>query len=365
MLRSKRLALAVLIGAALLAGSVRAADKPDVLKGLIRGKLDELKSAGALAFGPDGILFVGDSKTGTIFAIDTGDAKAGKANGKLKVEGLDGKIASLLGIEAKQVAINDLRVNPVSRNIYLSVSRGKGPDAAPVIIRVTPKGEVQAISLEDVKYDKVKLPNPTENEKQRQDAITHIEYVKGKVYVAGLSNEEFSSRFLAIPFPFKNAEKGTKVEIYHGSHGGFETKSPIRIFAPFEIKGETNLLSAYTCTPLVKVPVSDLKPGEKIKGTTIAELGNRNRPLAMFVYKKDGKDYILMANSSRGVMKISTENIDKIDGITKRVKDKAGLKYETVENLKGVQKLDKFGNTHAVLLALNEGALNLTAIELP
>ena len=46
------------------------------------------------------------------------------------------------------------------------------------------------------------------------------------------------------------------------------------------------------------------------KGKTIAELGNRNKPLDMISYKKEGKDYLLMANSSRGVMKISTENID-------------------------------------------------------
>ncbi len=41
-------------------------------------------------------------------------------------------------------------------------------------------------------------------------------------------------------------------------------------------------------------------------GTTIAELGNRNRPTDMIVYSKDGKDYLLIANTSRGVMKVPT-----------------------------------------------------------
>jgi hypothetical protein len=36
-------------------------------------------------------------------------------------------------------------------------------------------------------------------------------------------------------------------------------------------------------------------------GTTIAELGNRNRPTDMIVYRKGGKDYLLIANTSRGV----------------------------------------------------------------
>ena len=45
-----------------------------------------------------------------------------------------------------------------------------------------------------------------------------------------------------------------------------ETKAPVRTFVAYDIGGETNLLAAYTCTPLVKFPVSQLKVGEKIKG---------------------------------------------------------------------------------------------------
>src|SRR6266852_6059230 len=57
----------------------------------------DLKSAGPLAFGPDGILFVGDPQGASIFAIATGDQKNGAGAGPIKVEAIDGKIASLLG----------------------------------------------------------------------------------------------------------------------------------------------------------------------------------------------------------------------------------------------------------------------------
>jgi hypothetical protein len=147
-----------------------------------------------------------------------------------------------------------------------------------------------------------------------------------------------------------------------------ETKSPIRTFTAYDIKGETNLLAAYTCTPLVKIPVTQLKPGENIKGTTVAELGNMNRPLSMFVYEKDGKDYILIANNRRGVMKVTTDDIDKIAGIVARVKDKAGLKYETISNLKLVDRLARLDKDHAVILARTdspEGSMYLKAVALP
>jgi hypothetical protein len=90
------------------------------------------------------------------------------------------------------------------------------------------------------------------------------------------------------------------------------TNAPIRTFTPYEIAGNAHLLAAYTCTPLVKIPVSDLKPGAKVKGTTVAELGNGNTPLDMVVYNKGGKDYLLMINTSRGVMKIDLEKVGTI-----------------------------------------------------
>ena len=147
-------------------------------------------------------------------------------------------------------------------------------------------------------------------------SITDLAYVDGRVFLAGMSNEEFSSRLLAIPFPFSSEIDGASVEIYHGAHGRFETKTPIQTFVAYKIAGEPYLLASYQCTPLVKIPVSDLKPGAHVKGTTIAELGNRNRPLDMVVYKKDGKDYLLLNNSSRGVMKIPTEVPDRAASIT-------------------------------------------------
>src|SRR5579863_279059 len=132
MIRGIRIALAVCLGAALTA---QAANKANPSASLKRGT-PELKSAGPLAFGPDGILFVGDTKAATLFAIDTGDRAKDAATGAFKVEGINAKIAALLGTKPDQVMVNDLAINPASGRAYLSVSRGKGPDAEPVIIRL-------------------------------------------------------------------------------------------------------------------------------------------------------------------------------------------------------------------------------------
>jgi len=360
MVASIRFVLPALLGAWFMAGPAGASDLTDSLKA---GKPD-LKSVGPLAFGPEGILFVGDPQGAALFAIDTGDKTAGPT-GEFNVKGLDEKIAAVLGTEAKQILVHDMAVNPASGRAYFSVSRGKGPEANPVIVRVNRDEKVEALPLDDVKFAKATLGDAVES-KTRREAITHIAFVNGKVFVAGLFNEDFASKLRAVPFPFADTDKGTAVEIFHGSHGKFETKSPVRTFVPFDIDGETNILAAYTCTPLVKIPVKQLQPGEKIQGVTVAELGNMNRPLDMIVYQKQGKSFILMANSSRGVMKISTDNIDKIEPITKQTKGRAGLTYDTVAALKGVQHLDVLDKEHALALVKTDaGSLNLETVELP
>ena len=163
------------------------------------------------------------------------------------------------------------------------------------------------------------MPRGARGPSPRSLSITDLAYADGRVFVAGLSNEEFSSRLISIPFPFSSEGiDGAAIEIYHGAHGRFETKSPIRTFVTYRIGNDPYMLAAYQCTPLVKLPVSDLKAGAHVKGTTIAELGNRNQPLDMIVYQKDGKDYLLMTNSTRGVMKIPTEGGGEARGSPRR-----------------------------------------------
>jgi hypothetical protein len=188
--------------------------------------------------------------------------------------------------------------------------------------------------------------------------------VDGKVLVAGLSNEEFSSNMRSIPYPFAQTAKGASIEIYHGSHGQFETNSPVRTFVPVTIKNQQYILAAYTCTPLVKIPVSELKAGAKVKGTTIAELGAGNRPLDMITYKKDGHDYILMANSARGVMKVDAAHLETYNAITAPT-DITGVPYKTVNDWKGVVQLDKMDDKIAMVLQDSNGSLDLRGVALP
>ena len=323
-----------------------------------------LKSAGALAVGPDGVLLVGDSVGAAIYALDVNDRTAANPTGTLEVKGVNEKIAAMLGPAADQILIQDIVVNPASKNVYMAVSRGKGANAIPIILRVDTAGKISEVSLDNIRHASVSLGDAPAQDRQRLETITQLKYVDGKVLVAGLSNEEFSSSLRAIPYPFTEASKAAGIEIWHGSHGRFETNAPVRTFVPYEINHVQSILAAYTCTPLVRIPVSDLKSGAKVKGTTIAELGAGNRPLDMIVYQKDGKNFILMANSARGVMKLTAEHLENYKPITEHT-EVAGVPYETIQDLKGVTQLDKYDNSKALVLMGTAGSMDLRTVALP
>ncbi len=362
-----------LMVALLTVGLATAAGAEGLTDSLKPGKA-ELLSAGALAFGPDAVLFVGDGMGTALYAFDTGDRTP--IAGATEVEGINAKIAALLGTTPDQILINDMTVNPLSKRAYLSVSRGRGPTATPVLVRTAAGGRAEVFSLDDVRHAKATLPNapaadaieihgPGKGAPMRLEAITDIAYVNGNVIIAGLSNEEFSSNLRTIPFPFTSVPRGTAIEIYHGQHGRFETHAPVRTFTTHRIRNEDVILASYACTPLVVFRTSELAKGNKVMGKTIAELGSRNTPLDMLIYEKAGQHYILMSNTDRGVMKLSADGLDRYDAITTLIPDTAGTPFQTLD-VSGVTHLARLDDgTALMLVAAANGTQSLKALPLP
>jgi hypothetical protein len=68
------------------------------------------------------------------------------------------------------------------------------------------------------------------------------------------------------------------------------------------------------------------------------------------------------------MMKITTDEVGSIEGITEKIGRgrKAGLTYETIEDLKGVEQLDRLNQDNAVVLVrADSGSANLQTVPLP
>lgn len=328
----------------------------------------QLQSAGPMAFGPSGVLFVGDPKAAKVYAINTEDDK--KADGVYDIADISVNLADALGAGATVV---DMAVNQETGNVFVSVNaKGQGQ-----LAKIAADGTVTPLNLDKIPHATATLPDPPEDKlvqrgrrksNPRAQSITDLAYTDGKVLVAGLQAGDSPSSVREFDFPFRDRSEGMRVEIYHAAHGRSEDYAAIQTFVPFNIAGEPSLLAGYTCTPLVKIPVKKIGSTEKVKGTTVAELGNRNRPLDMIVYKSGGKDFLLMANSARGVMKISTDDLERESGLSERVSGggTAGQSYETISSLKGVTQLDKASDTTAIVFVESgDGKAALKTIDLP
>lgn len=326
----------------------------------------QIASINALSFGPEGILFIGDSKNAAIYAIDTKDVSAKEKAADLNMGDFDTRIAASLGTTVNNIKITDMAVNPISKAIYFSVNI---TDGTPIILRLN--GEAfENISLKKASYSKIELNSAVgvDDKDDRGRALRHwaisdMMYHKGKVMVSGLSNKEFRSTFRSIPFPFTDAQDFASLEIWHAAHGRFETYAPIKAFNVINIEGEDHLIAGYTCTPLVLFPMKDLKGKNHIKGRTVAELGGGNSPLDMIVFEKDGKPKFFMSNSSRPIMRIDYDDIVNFkESLTEEVKEFAATDGITYDNLPFVyvKQMDNLDKENVVFLHLDsEGDLVL------
>ena len=127
---------------------------------------DVLNSAGALAFDNGNTLFVGDGNAGLVHAFDLGDLLVDQAGyqlgraqtfeGRTIFDNLNTEIAGLLGVEAKDVVIDDMVVHKPSKQVLMSVHRGNGLDAEAVIIAVN-NGTLELMDLSKAEHSSMSV----------------------------------------------------------------------------------------------------------------------------------------------------------------------------------------------------------------
>lgn len=330
-----------------------------------------LSSAGALAFDTGNTLFVGDAKAGLVHAFDLTDALTDQADyqlgraqtfeGRTIFNNLDVEIAALLGVEATDIAINDMVVHKPTRQIFLSVHRGHGPDAEAVVIAVN-NGALELVDLASAEHSSTSVGSvPTAETLEFGQplntlAITDIDYYNGDLFVAGVSNEEFSSKLRRIPFPFTNEISTSSIEIWHAVHAQYETRAPIITQTIAELDGEPTLIAIYACTPIVRIPLAELTDGAEVRGTMIGEMGFGNTPLDIVPYVNgwDGISNVVVTNTNRSAASINLEAIATAEAMphgegVQNVFSVEGV-YQFPLPMSGTLHLDTLDETYALVV---------------
>ena len=333
-----------------------------------------LRSIGVIKFAADGILYVADSRAGAIYAIDVADAVRDTSSSGITVTAIDEQIATLLGVPTAEVRIRDMAAHPVSQALYFSVMRGNGPTAQPVIVRLTKADKrLSIVDLSNIRNARASVPDAISSDTtlpwervSRSLTITDLAPADSELYVAGLSNEGFRSTLRRIPLPFNGTSRTTTVEIYHTSHDKYETASPIEAMTALTLRGQPVVLASYTCSPMAVFERQALLKETHVRGRTIAELGGGNRPLDMITYTspRDGKPYVLIANSHRTLMRFDVEELATAPTMTtsvQRAYQPGGAPYLPVSSY-GVLQLDRYNSRNVVMLQRDpvDGSLDVS-----
>ncbi|WP_420861890.1 hypothetical protein [Algirhabdus cladophorae] len=283
-------------------------------------KLD-LKFAGALEFSDTGTLFVGDNYNGAIYAFDMTGGTAPDQVVPVNIGDIDVKISDALGVAPSAVAINDMAVHPITSDIYISVTRIGNFESAPAIMKISQSAEISLLDLASLAFQKQALDHyPDQETKFRPRglgknpplvrdiakgeitlsslAIMDMEYHDDELFVSGVAFDNFLSTLRRMDYPFTGAQSAANIEMYHISHDQYETRAPIRAMSIQEIDGKTQLVAAYTCSPLVMIDLDEIVDGAKIAARTIMDYGN-GQPLDMVPYSFQGNEMLFLTSNSR------------------------------------------------------------------
>jgi len=342
----------------------------------------KLKAIEAINFGPDGMLLIGGGAT--VVTVDTGDVKRTSWS-KTDIADVDQLLAGKLGLTAKDIEIKRVAVNPASRKAYVAVRSLKSKQD--IILTIDGDGKVAEFSLENVKYQKYPL---TVGDKAVVK-VTDIVWAGNRIVAATQATDQFASRVFTIIPSNKDANPiNFSTKTFHTGHNKWETAAPILCLMPFEENGKTNVVGSFTCTPLVKYPVDDIKPDAQVNGVSVVELGQGNQPRSMFAYEKDGKKYILVnvfrkfnqnpvGPTPYWTARVDHELLKETTNINEkalwRVSQKKGAKASesvtdraiVAKDYFGVMHMDKLDDTRALVIteADKKGGMQLRVLNLP
>ena len=277
----------------------------------------DIKSVSRLAMGPDNVLFLADWKDARVHALRLPDAPARPAGTAFNILDLEPLLSAQVG--GARVTVEDMVARPGTAEVYIAVTYGRAK--APALIRFTSDRQALRLDLEQSRTTSVSLRDAPSASNviwrdlpERSFTVTDMKWRDGELFIAGLSNQDFSSSLRRVKYPFDAKQTMASIEIYHTSHNLVETRAPIRAMSFATLAGRPYLIAAYTCTPIVTIPLDDIQDGAHLRGKTIAELGYGNTPADLIPYSKteggQSRDYLMLLNFERGASTIPLSQVE-------------------------------------------------------
>ena len=155
------------------------------------------QSVTVIKFGDANTLFVGDSKSATLYAYSVASTTNPEAQKAYNIHDLSNKIAAFSKVGVMDIIVRDMAINPTSKEAYIAFDTKTKTGYVSQIIVVNQAGTIRKFDLDATKHTETKISDaPTSDLKiwdktsLRSLTFTDIDFHNGKVYISGMSNAE-------------------------------------------------------------------------------------------------------------------------------------------------------------------------------
>jgi len=294
----------------------------------------DLRSAGPIAFGPEGILFLADNILAKVFAVDVADTSYEVRSAPFNKGDVDLRVSRHLGCDPDDVHLQDVAVHPRSQNVYLSVHLGHGDAGQPAFVRIDHLDSAIAdVPLENVAvaeasmtYDQVGGDNrldpmrrcgpggteiPSNERHLSSSMITRMRYVDGARLVVGTANTELSPSLRRIPFPFRDGDSAAVKQSPLAD--ALWQQALVKIFSSCDDALD------YEVRPITGSSSADSALRTGTVGCIVAELGATTEVLDKISFVQSAEGNAFVAHTAFGPVEVVSHDARELCGISRVV----------------------------------------------
>ncbi len=267
--------------------STGAGATPNALVGAQLGD-PRLASAQRLAFGPGGVLLIGDGRSNRIVAVETGDTstKDRAGHGFDLFDQLTTAAADAIGggVSANELQIEDIAVNPLSHRTYVAVTRLTTQEAH--VLWLGADGELHRFGLDRVVHAVHEVAPAEGGIANVGDVAWTDEHIVGTITPQSFSRHELT--FARVPFEHEGGVRRATTEIYHPTWQQWLTQLPMDRFFTYLRDEELVLVGSFSSV-VVAFPAATLSVGAPdVRGTTLFELLDGRTVHDFLAYERGG-----------------------------------------------------------------------------
>lgn len=334
----------------------------------------ELRSAQQLAFGPGGVLLIGDGRTDRLVAVETGDTSLAsrEENAFERIDNLAGAAANAIGknVTASELQIDDMAVNPVSHRTYLAVTRFTTLEA--YVLSVGPDGDLHVFDLDNVVHAIVDVPPADGGAATFAGLSWTDENVIGSVTPQSFLRHELT--YVKTPFAHEGRVRYATTRVFHKGWGMWVDNLPMDRFFTYEDGGELFVAGSFGSS-VARFRSAELEGGAAdVQGATVFDLLDGRTVSDFMTYERDGETLVIVSvvnfifDGNAAGLRLTSEIFSQSEAIDEQAPllvDFTGAPLvagvERAPAFDLARKMDRRGDQHAVVMRAN----SLVAVELP